>query len=278
MSGTDVVVAGGGIIGSACARSAARRGLHVVLCEPGPLPGAASPAAAGMLAAQIECDDDAMLALAVRARDLYGPLATELRAATGIDIGLWRTGILSVAFDEARGNRVANQSAFGGSGTLRNVVLVPGVRGSALDFRGPNTRFDFNDLPGLNFEAGQPFTYAGWLRTDRPEGVILSQRRLDNASPVLDVSVRNGQLRAEFRPVGNAIDPVTTMRIEAVLTELKSTMTIVMVTNLLAQARRIADRTLFLLEGHVVEEGPTAQVFDQPTDVRTGDYVNGRFG
>jgi len=75
-----------------------------------------------------------------------------------------------------------------------------------------------------------------------------------------------------------AIDPVTTMRIEAVLTELKSSMTIVMVTNLLAQARRIADRTLFMLEGNTVEEGPTDDVFERPKDQRTNDYVNGRFG
>ena len=104
MSTTDVVIAGGGIIGAACARSAARRGLKVVVCDQGPLPGAATPASAGMLAAQIEPDDDAMLSLAVRARDLYDPLATDLRDATGIDIGLWRSGILSVAFDDARAN------------------------------------------------------------------------------------------------------------------------------------------------------------------------------
>lgn len=75
-----------------------------------------------------------------------------------------------------------------------------------------------------------------------------------------------------------AIDPVTTMRIEAVLTELKASMTIVMVTNLLAQARRVADRTLFLLNGRLVEEGPTDQLFDDARDPRTTDYVNGRFG
>lgn len=75
-----------------------------------------------------------------------------------------------------------------------------------------------------------------------------------------------------------AIDPVTTMRIEAVLVELKAKMTIVMVTNLLAQARRIADRTLFLLEGHLVEEGPTEQLFANPKDPRTLDYVTGKFG
>jgi phosphate transport system ATP-binding protein len=75
-----------------------------------------------------------------------------------------------------------------------------------------------------------------------------------------------------------AIDPVTTMRIEAVLTELSARMTIVMVTNLLAQARRIAARTAFLLQGTLVEEGPTEQVFAAPRDPRTHDYVNGKFG
>jgi phosphate transport system ATP-binding protein len=75
-----------------------------------------------------------------------------------------------------------------------------------------------------------------------------------------------------------AIDPVTTMRIEAVLSELKAKLTVVMVTNLLAQAKRIADRTLFLLNGEPVEEGPTLELFESPRDPRTLDYVNGRFG
>ncbi len=75
-----------------------------------------------------------------------------------------------------------------------------------------------------------------------------------------------------------AIDPVTTMRIESVLVELKSEMTIVLVTNLLAQARRIADRTAFFLNGNLVEEGPTEELFVAPTDPRTHDYIHGKFG
>lgn len=76
-----------------------------------------------------------------------------------------------------------------------------------------------------------------------------------------------------------AIDPVTTMRIEDVLKELKHTITIVLVTNLLQQARRLADHTLFLWRGEVVELGPTSQIFsDTPKDRRTFDYVNGIFG
>jgi len=76
-----------------------------------------------------------------------------------------------------------------------------------------------------------------------------------------------------------AIDPVTTMRIEDVLKELKNKMTIVLVTNLVQQARRLADQTLFLWRGEVVELSPTAVAFsDQPKDRRTYDYVNGIFG
>lgn len=107
----DVVVVGGGVVGAACARALARRAYRVILCEPGPLPGAASPASAGMLSAQIE-PDEVLLGLAVRARDLYPTLADELREATGVDIGLWRAGILSVAFDEERADALQGNVAF----------------------------------------------------------------------------------------------------------------------------------------------------------------------
>jgi phosphate transport system ATP-binding protein len=76
-----------------------------------------------------------------------------------------------------------------------------------------------------------------------------------------------------------AIDPVTTMRIEDVLKELRKTMTIVLVTNLVQQARRLADNTLFLWRGKIVELSPTVVAFsDQPKDRRTYEYVNGIFG
>ncbi len=76
-----------------------------------------------------------------------------------------------------------------------------------------------------------------------------------------------------------AVDPVTTMRIEDVLKELKSEMTIIMVTNLVQQARRLADRTAFFLEGECVEIGETEDLFTgEVQDQRTRDYVEGRFG
>ena len=76
-----------------------------------------------------------------------------------------------------------------------------------------------------------------------------------------------------------AIDPVTTMRIEDVLKELRATMMILLVTNLTQQARRLADRTMFMLNGEVVELDRTDVVFsDTPGDRRTFDYVSGIVG
>jgi phosphate transport system ATP-binding protein len=69
------------------------------------------------------------------------------------------------------------------------------------------------------------------------------------------------------------------MRIEEVLKELRQEVTIILVTNLVQQARRIADRTAFLFNGDLVEINPTNIIFsDKPDEQRTYDYVNGIFG
>jgi len=76
-----------------------------------------------------------------------------------------------------------------------------------------------------------------------------------------------------------AVDPVTTMRIEDVLKELKKEVTIILVTNLVQQARRLADRTAFFLEGQCIEVADTEELFTgEVKDQRTRDYVEGRFG
>jgi len=76
-----------------------------------------------------------------------------------------------------------------------------------------------------------------------------------------------------------AVDPVTTMRIEEVLKELKNEMTIILVTNLVQQARRLADRTAFFLEGKCLDVAVTEDLFTgEVSDQRTRDYVEGRFG
>ena len=76
-----------------------------------------------------------------------------------------------------------------------------------------------------------------------------------------------------------AIDPVTTMRIEDVLKELRKEITIILVTNLTQQARRLADRTMFLWNGEIVELDTTDVMFsDTPKSRKTYEYVNGIFG
>jgi phosphate transport system ATP-binding protein len=76
-----------------------------------------------------------------------------------------------------------------------------------------------------------------------------------------------------------AVDPVTTMRIEDVLKELRQEITIILVTNLVQQARRLADRTAFFLEGKCLDIAETEDLFTgEVSDERTRHYVEGRFG
>ncbi len=76
----------------------------------------------------------------------------------------------------------------------------------------------------------------------------------------------------------SALDPIATLRVEELISELKSRYTIVIVTHNMQQAGRVADSTAFMLNGELVEFGPTSQIFTNPTDERTEQYVSGRFG
>ena len=76
----------------------------------------------------------------------------------------------------------------------------------------------------------------------------------------------------------SALDPISTSRIEDLAMELKEKYTIVIVTHNMQQAVRISDQTAFFLLGDLVEYGNTEQMFSQPKDKRTEDYITGRFG
>ncbi len=76
----------------------------------------------------------------------------------------------------------------------------------------------------------------------------------------------------------SALDPISTGKIEELCTELKNTMTIIMVTHNMQQAFRIADYTAYFLLGEMIEMDETAKIFSRPHDKRTDDYINGRFG
>ena len=76
----------------------------------------------------------------------------------------------------------------------------------------------------------------------------------------------------------SALDPISTMKIEDLARELKKNYTIIIVTHNMQQASRISDKTAFFLTGEVVEYGPTLQIFNNPVEKKTEEYITGRFG
>jgi len=76
----------------------------------------------------------------------------------------------------------------------------------------------------------------------------------------------------------SAIDPVATAKIEELILVLKSKYTIVLVTHNMQQAARVSDYTAFFFQGRIVEFGPTTQIFSNPAEKQTEDYITGRFG
>ena len=76
----------------------------------------------------------------------------------------------------------------------------------------------------------------------------------------------------------SALDPIATARIEELIHELRESLTIVIVTHNMQQAARVSDATAFFYLGELIEHGPTDQIFTNPKEPRTEDYVTGKFG
>ena len=76
----------------------------------------------------------------------------------------------------------------------------------------------------------------------------------------------------------SALDPIATAKIEELISTLKSKLTIVIVTHSMSQASRISDHTAFLYLGDLIEFGETKQIFEDPKQELTGQYISGRFG
>ncbi|HEY4391682.1 MAG TPA: phosphate ABC transporter ATP-binding protein PstB [Paenibacillus sp.] len=75
-----------------------------------------------------------------------------------------------------------------------------------------------------------------------------------------------------------ALDPISTLKIEELVQQLKDKYTIVMVTHNMHQAARVSDKTVFFLNGEIIEADETSKLFSTPQDSRTEDYISGRFG
>ncbi|OWT33044.1 phosphate ABC transporter ATP-binding protein [Methanobrevibacter sp. 87.7] len=76
----------------------------------------------------------------------------------------------------------------------------------------------------------------------------------------------------------SALDPISTLKIEDLMTELKKEFTIVIVTHNMQQATRVSDSTAFFLNGQIIEHGPTEELFVNPKEEKTEEYISGRFG
>ena len=76
----------------------------------------------------------------------------------------------------------------------------------------------------------------------------------------------------------SALDPISTLKIEDLVEDLKKKYTVVVVTHNMQQAARVSDETAFFLVGEVVEKDLTGNIFSRPKDKRTEDYITGRFG
>jgi len=76
----------------------------------------------------------------------------------------------------------------------------------------------------------------------------------------------------------SALDPISTAKVEELVSQLKTDFTIVIVTHNMQQASRISDNTAFMYLGELVEYGPTSQIFQAPKNKRTEDYITGRYG
>ncbi|MCA1999703.1 MAG: ATP-binding cassette domain-containing protein, partial [Hyphomicrobiales bacterium] len=76
----------------------------------------------------------------------------------------------------------------------------------------------------------------------------------------------------------SALDPIATAKVEELIDELRQNFCIIIVTHSMQQAARVSQRTAFFHLGVLVEEGETAQIFTNPQDKRTQDYITGRFG
>jgi hypothetical protein len=105
-------------------------------------------------------------------------------------------------FDEGKGTTAADTSKNGLKATLHGGRWVPGVNGTAVQFDKVGEYLDYGEPQALSFKAGASFTFTGWLRTVAQQGPIVSQRNSKDGGAVIDLSLSDGQLKAEVRADG----------------------------------------------------------------------------
>jgi len=180
--------------------------------------------------------------------DIYGPSVDVVAVRRAIGMVFQRANpfpTMSIFDNVAAGLRLSSRRR----GDLRGKVEAALRSASLWD-----EVADRLDQPGAGLSGGQQqrLCIARSLAVD-PEGILMDE------------------------PC-SALDPVATLKIEELIDQLKTRVTIVIVTHNMQQAARVADRTAFMLDGQLVEVGPTKEIFTKPTDARTEEYVTGKFG
>jgi phosphate transport system ATP-binding protein len=198
--------------------------------------------------------------------------------------------------EEIPGARVEGQVLLGGTALYREEVDVVAVRRAiGMVFQRPNpfpsmSVFD-NVAAGLRLagRAGRLELSGAVHEALRAAGLWAEvKHRLDRPATALSGGQQQRLCIARALAVrphvllmdepASALDPVATLRIEELIEELKELVTIVIVTHNMQQAARVADTTAFMLDGELVEVGPTERMFTNPRDERTEQYVSGKFG
>ena len=200
---------------------------------------------------------------------------------------------------------------------VRGAQLAGEVLLAGEDIYDPHKRAsDVRRRIGMVFQKPNPFP-AMSIYDNVASGLKLAGIKVSNKDQIVEVSLRRaglwGEVQRRLRTPGgalsggqqqrlciarslavtpdvllmdepcSALDPTSTRRIEETIAELQNQVTIVIVTHNMQQAQRVSSDCAFFLAaegtpGHIVESGPTDEVFDRPKDPRTADYVHGRFG
>ena len=226
MAQPDVLIVGGGVIGSACARALALQGVKVQVVDDGREPGAATGASAGMLTPFADVSqDDPMLALGIRGRDRYRELAPELKAETGMDIQLWTGGIFHLAFTPTDVERlkadVAWQRQSGHTSDWLDVdelrQAAPGVSHDAwgallaaedgsLDPKALHDALRASaEMHGATFTRGEKVERVK-IEGDRAVGVRTATESISAGAVLIAAGCWSGRLRGLPRPL--SVEPV----------------------------------------------------------------------
>lgn len=162
---------------------------------------------------------------------------------------------------------------------IDNVKINGEIKLDGVDIYKDDDVIELRTKVGMVFQKPNPFPmsiYDNVAYGPRAHG-IKDKKQLDK---IVEESLKGAAIWDEVkdRLKSSALDPISTLKVEELIEEMKEKFTVVIVTHNMQQAARISDKTAFFLSGDLVEFDNTKTVFTNPKDQRTEDYITGRFG